>query len=225
MSSRLLCYIFLHILLLRISQALSDKAGRYEGIPLAFMTYAQRRVEWLVLANPLAKHSQTLCCSGIIRTCCRCLKYYLTAKNTASPANSPSWLGLDSVPLLINGELPTLTATTGAVCWPNRTRGGAPRARFASRSSSLMSGGQFSLYPQRPYPKCHSVQKFLWTPFRAGTGHSSFLRDVCVLSQYCKCAYILTRGVSKVQSVVSAVKRCFSCWSINVQNLLIKELF
>ncbi|TNN67539.1 hypothetical protein EYF80_022212 [Liparis tanakae] len=45
----------------------------------------------------------------------RCLRYYLTAKNTASPANSPSWLELDPVPLPINGELPALAATSGAV--------------------------------------------------------------------------------------------------------------
>lgn len=110
------------------------------------MSYAQRRVEWLVLAFPPAKRSQTLSCSGIIRTCCRCLKYYLTAKNTASPANSPSWLDLDSVPLLINGELPALTATSGAVYWPNWIGGGALGVRFALPSSSLLSGSQFSLY-------------------------------------------------------------------------------
>lgn len=109
---------------MRISHTVGDEAGRYEGIPLAFMSYAQRRVEWLVLAIPLAKRSQTLSCSGIIRTCCRCLKYYLTAKNTASPANSLSWLDLDSVPLLINGELPALTDTTGAVYRLHRIGGG-----------------------------------------------------------------------------------------------------
>lgn len=116
----------------RISHTANDEAGRYEGIPLAFMSYAQRRVEWLVLAIPLAKRSQTLSCSGIIRTCCRCLKYYLTAKNTASPANSPSWLDLDYVPLLINGELPALTATTGAVYWPNRMGGGGAGGEICS---------------------------------------------------------------------------------------------
>lgn len=99
----------------RVFHAANDKAGRYEGIPLVFMFCAQRGEERLVLAIALAKRRQTLSCSGIIRTCCRCLKYYLTAKNTASPANSPSWLDLDSVPLLINGELPALIATTGAV--------------------------------------------------------------------------------------------------------------
>lgn len=96
------------------------------------MAYAQGRVERLVLAIPLAKRSQTLSCSGIIRTCWRCLKYYLTAKNTASPANSPSWLDLDSVPLLINGELPALTATTGAVYWPNRIGGGVLGGKICS---------------------------------------------------------------------------------------------
>lgn len=50
-----------------------------------------------VLAIALAKRSQTLGCSGIIRTRCRCLQYYLTVKNTASPANGPSCLDLDSV--------------------------------------------------------------------------------------------------------------------------------
>lgn len=123
-----------HLSLLRVSQTAGDEAGRYEGIPLAFMSYAQRRAERLVLAIPLAKRSQTLSCSGIIRTCCRCLKYYLTAKNTASPANSPSWLDLDPVPLLINGELPALKAATGAVYWPDRMGGGAPGLRFAPPS-------------------------------------------------------------------------------------------
>lgn len=133
-------------MLLRISHTADDEAGRYEGIPLAFMSYAQRRVEWLVLAIPLTKRSQTLSCSGIIRTCCRCLRYYLTAKNTASPANSPSWLDLDPVPLLINGELPALTATTGAVYWPNRIAGGELGVRLALPSSSLLTGSQNSLY-------------------------------------------------------------------------------
>lgn len=32
-----------------------DEAGRYAGIPLAFMSYAQRRGDWLVLAILLAK--------------------------------------------------------------------------------------------------------------------------------------------------------------------------
>lgn len=174
------------------------------------MAYAQRRVEWLVLANPLAKHSQTLSCSGIIRTCCRCLKYYLIAKNMASPANSPSWLDLDSVPLLINGELPTITVTTGAVYWPNRTRGEVWWARFASPSSSLLRGGQFSVYEtgcsyKGLTPKVMQYKWiWIWTLSRAGTGHSSFLMDVFLVSQCCKCAYtfILTRGDCKVQSKV-----------------------
>lgn len=207
---------------MRISQALSDEAGRYEGIPLAFMAYAQRRVEWLVLANPLAKHSQTLSCSGIIRTCCRCLKYYLIAKNTASPANSPSWLDLDSVPLLINGELPTITVTTGAVYWPNRTRGEVWWTRFASPSSSLLRGSQFFVYeigcravirvlPQRSCSTNVSSPQ-IWTLSRAGTGHSSFLMDIFLVSQCCKCAYtfILTRGDCKVQSKVGLSETVFS---------------
>lgn len=64
------------------------------------------------LAIAVAKHSQTLGCSGIIRTRCRCLWYYLTVKDTASPANGPSCLDLDSVSWLINGELPVLRATS-----------------------------------------------------------------------------------------------------------------
>lgn len=88
---------------------MNDALWWYEGIPLAFTCTAHRRLEWLVLAIALAKHSQTLSCSGIIKIRCRCLNYYLSALNTASPANSPSCLDL------INGELPALTATTGVV--------------------------------------------------------------------------------------------------------------
>lgn len=113
-----------------------DEAGRNEGIPLAFMSYAKQRVERLVLAIPPAKHSQTLSCSGIIRTCCRCLKYYLTERNTASPANSPSWLDLDSVPLPINGELPALKASTGAVYRTKRSKGGVLGVGFDPPSGS-----------------------------------------------------------------------------------------
>lgn len=81
------------LLLLRIQHTADDEAGRYEGIPLAFMSYAQRRVEWLVLAIPLAKRSQTLSCSGIIRTWCRCLKYYLTERTRLPQLTAPAgWI-------------------------------------------------------------------------------------------------------------------------------------